>query len=51
MRESGMVDVSTVLLPVGIVGLAFGLLPLPGTGALFAVLVLLAGVALRLLGY
>lgn len=46
-----MVNVSTVLLPVGVVGLAFGLIPLPGTGAVFAILVLLVGIALRLLGY
>ncbi len=46
-----MVNVSTVLLPVGVVALAFGLIPIPGTGAIFAVLVLLTGASLRLLGY
>ncbi|MEM4781179.1 MAG: hypothetical protein QXG03_06430 [Halalkalicoccus sp.] len=46
-----MVNVSTVLVPVGVVGLLFGLVPLPGTGALFAVLVILAGIGAWLAGY
>lgn len=46
-----MVNASSVLIPVGLVGLLFGAIPLPGTGLLFAVLVILAGVGARLAGY
>ncbi|MCL7416517.1 MAG: hypothetical protein M8354_01585 [Halalkalicoccus sp.] len=40
-----MVNASSVLVPVGIVGVLFGIVPLPGTGLLYGLLVTLAGVA------
>ncbi|MCH7661499.1 MAG: hypothetical protein IH933_13275 [Euryarchaeota archaeon] len=46
-----MVNASTLLVSVGVVGLLFGIIPLPGTGLLFAVLVILAGVSAWLMGY
>lgn len=46
-----MVHTSTVLVSVGAVGLLFGAIPIPGTGLLFGVLVILAGIAARKLGY
>lgn len=46
-----MVNVSTVLVVVGIVGLLFGIVPLPGTGFLFGLLVVLAGLAAWKAGY
>ncbi|KYH27757.1 hypothetical protein HAPAU_04250 [Halalkalicoccus paucihalophilus] len=39
-----MVNASSVLVPVGIVGVLFGIVPLPGTGLLYGLLVTLAGV-------
>lgn len=46
-----MVNASTVLVPVGIVGLLFGAIPLPGTGLLFGLLVILAGVGAWMAGH
>ncbi len=46
-----MVNTSTVLISVGVVGLLFGAIPIPGTGLLFGVLVILVGIAARKLGY
>lgn len=46
-----MTDVSTVLVPVGVLGLLFGAVPLPGTGLLYGILVTLAGLAAWKAGY
>lgn len=46
-----MVNASSVLIAVGAVGLLFGIIPLPGTGLLFAVLVIIAGIAAWKAGY
>lgn len=46
-----MVKVSAVLVAVGIVGVLFGIVPLPGTGLLYGILVTLAGIAAWKTGY
>lgn len=42
---------STLLIPIGIVAGLVGLIPIPGTGFAFALVLVLAGVVLRSLGY
>ncbi|ADJ16250.1 hypothetical protein [Halalkalicoccus jeotgali] len=46
-----MVKASAVLVPVGIVGVLFGIVPLPGTGLLFGLLVTVAGALAWKAGY
>jgi hypothetical protein len=42
---------STLLIPIGIAAALVGLIPIPGTGFAFALLLVIAGVALRSLGH
>ena len=46
-----MTDISTVLVPVGLLGLLFGAVPLPGTGLLYGLLVTFAGLVAWKVGY
>ena len=46
-----MVRPSTLLIPIGIVAAIVGLIPLPGTGFAFALVLIIAGVVLRALDY
>ena len=46
-----MVRASTVVIPIGIAAGIAGLIPIPGVAFVFALLVVVAGVVLRSLGY
>ncbi len=46
-----MTESSTLVVLIGIVGMLVGLIPIPGTGLVYGLLLVTAGVVLRWLGH